>query len=135
MKLKLEIFITILVRIKKLLDFSNYSNKSKCYCASNALVVRKMNDEIGKIAIEKLLGLKLKMYSILVNSSSEYKKAKDVDNFLLNKKCLRHSMNRYQSINHRIRTYEINKISLFCFDEELYILNYGTNKLDLSAYS
>ena len=44
-------------------------------------------------------------------------------------------MNRYQSINHRIRTYEINKISLFCFDEELYILNYGTNKSDLSAYS
>ena len=31
---------------------------------------------------------------------------------LLNKKCLRHSMNRIQSKDHRIRTYEINKICL-----------------------
>ena len=39
-------------------------------------------------------------------SHDEYK------NFLLNKKCLRHLMNRIQSKNHRIGTYEISKISL-----------------------
>ena len=35
---------------------------------------------------------------------------------LLNNKSVRHSMNRIQSTNHRIETYEINKISLSCFD-------------------
>ena len=42
-------------------------------------------------------------------SHNEYK---DV---LLNNKCIRHSMNRIQSKDHRIGTYEINKISLSCF--------------------
>ena len=45
-------------------------------------------------------------------SHNEYK---DV---LLNKKCLRHLMNRIQSKDHRIGTYEINNISLHCFDDK-----------------
>ena len=48
-------------------------------------------------------------------SHNEYK---DV---LLNKKCIRHSMNRIHSKDHRIRTFEINKISLSCFDDKIYI--------------
>ena len=31
-------------------------------------------------------------------------------------------MNRIQSKNHRIGIYEINKISLSCFDDKIYIL-------------
>ena len=50
---------------------------------------------------------------------------------LLNKKCLRDSMNRIQSKNHRIGTYEINKISLSCFDDKIYILNNGIDALTL----
>ena len=38
-------------------------------------------------------------------------------------------MNRIQSKNHRIGTYEINKISLSWFDDKLYILNTGYNRL------
>ena len=34
---------------------------------------------------------------------------------------MRHSMNRTQSKDHKIETYEINKISLFCFDDKIYI--------------
>ena len=73
------------------------------------------------------------MYSFLVNNN-EHKKSNCVNrnvvatlshneykHFLLNKKCLRHSMNRSQSKDHKIRTYEINNISLFCFDDKLYI--------------
>ena len=40
---------------------------------------------------------------------------------LLNSKHIRYSMNRIQSKDHRIRTYEINKISLSCFDDKIYI--------------
>ena len=74
------------------------------------------------------------MYSYLVDNNSENKKAEDRNrnvvatishnvykDFLLNEKCLRHSMNRIQSKNHRIGTYDINKISLSCFDEKMYI--------------
>ena len=41
---------------------------------------------------------------------------------LLNNKYLRHLMNRIQSKNHRIGTYEINQISLSCFDDKIRIL-------------
>ena len=44
---------------------------------------------------------------------------------LLNNKCFRHSINRIQSKNHRIETYEINKISLTGFDDKIYIQNNG----------
>ena len=56
-------------------------------------------------------------------SHNEYK---DV---LLNNKCLRHSINRIQSKDHRIGTYEINKISLSCFDDKIYIKNNGYDGL------
>ena len=71
------------------------------------------------------------IYSYLVHDNSDDKKEngfnrnvvttishneyKDVS---LNKKCLRHLMNRIQSKDHRIGTYEINKISLSCFDDK-----------------
>ena len=42
-------------------DFSSYSAEPKCYDGSNNLVVGKMKDEISGIAIEGLIGLKLKM--------------------------------------------------------------------------
>ena len=40
---------------------------------------------------------------------------------LLNKKYLRHSMNRIQRKNHKIGTYEINEISWSCFYDKIYI--------------
>ena len=53
-------------------------------------------------------------------------KYKDI---LLNNKYLRHSVNRIQSKGHRIRTYEINIISLSCFDDKIYIQNDGYDGL------
>ena len=80
--------------------------------------------------------MKQLVYSYLVDNNSEHKKAKGVNrnivatisyneykDVLLNKKCLRHSMNRIQSKDRKIGTYEINKISLFCFDDKTYIQN------------
>ena len=58
-------------------------------------------------------------------SLNEYK---DV---LLNEKCLRHSVNRIQSKDHRIGTDEINKISLPCFNDKIYIQNNGYDGLTL----
>ena len=80
----------------------------------------------------------------MVEINSEHKKAKGVNRnvvatishneykyVLLNKKCLRHSMNSIQSKDHKIGTYEINKISLSCFDDKIYIQNNGCDGLAL----
>ena len=93
-----------------------------------------MKDKTGCIAIVGFIGLKPKMYSFLVDDNNEHKKAKGVNrnvvvtishneykNVLLNNKCLRHSINRIQSKDDRIGTYEINKIPLSCFDDKIYI--------------
>ena len=63
---------------KELFDSSNYSAESRYYNYLNPLVVVKMNDEMGGVAIDEIVGLKPKMNSILVSNSCEYKKAKDV---------------------------------------------------------
>ena len=78
------------------------------------------------------------MYSLLVDDNIEHKKAKCVNrnhvakkshseykDVLLSNKCLRHSMNRVQSKDHRIGTYEINEVSLSFFDDKIYIQNDG----------
>ena len=44
---------------------------------------------------------------------------------LLNNKCITHPMNRNQSKDNRIETYESNKISLSCFDDKIYMQNNG----------
>ena len=56
-------------------DFSNYLTKSKYYDNSSKLVIGKMKDETGGVAIEEIFGLKLKMHSFLVDNN-EHKKQK-----------------------------------------------------------
>ena len=64
---------------KQMFDFSNYFSKSKYYDDSTTLVIGEMKGEMGGVAIEKFVGLKLKIYSILLSDSSEYRKAKNVN--------------------------------------------------------
>ena len=88
------------------------------------------------------------MYSFLVVDSSEHKKAKGMNenvvatirhneykDILLNKKYLRHLMNRIQIIDHKIGTSEIKKIYLTCLDDKIYILNNGSDGLALGYQS
>ena len=44
-------------------------------------------------------------------------------------------MNRIQSKDHRIGTYEINKTSLSCFDDKIYIQNNAYDGLALGYQS
>ena len=46
-------------------------------------------------------------------------------NVLFNKKIIRHKMKRIQSKKHKLETYEIDKISLSCFDDKRYVLDDG----------
>ena len=63
----------------------NESNESKYYNNSNKLVVDKMKDETGGVAIKELVGLKSKMYSFMVDDSSDHKKVKGVNKYVVAK--------------------------------------------------
>ena len=45
--------------------------------------------------------------------------------FYLKKKIIRHKMKIIQSKKHKLGTYEIDKISLSCFDDKRYVLDDG----------
>ena len=55
-----------------------------------------------------------------VSIETEFNKFKDV---LFNKKIIKHKIERIQSKKHKLRTYEIDKISLSCFDDKRYVLD------------
>ena len=101
--------------------FSNYSIDSKFF---NEF----FKDEFGGVIISEFIGLKSKMYSIKKIVGKEHNTAKGVSiatqfnkfKFVLfNKKIIRHKMKRIQSKKHKLGTYEIDKISLSCFDDEI----------------
>ena len=121
--------------------FSSYLSNSKYYDNSNKLVIGRKKDEAWFITVGETVGLKPKIYSFSVGNH-ERKKAKGVNKnvvatishneykeVLWNKKYLRHSM--IQSKDYRIGTYEINKISLSCFDHKICIQNNGCDRLVL----
>ena len=98
----------------------------------------KMKDEFNGVKISEFVGLKSKMYSLIACNDKEVSKAKGVNkklrhneyiDVLFGRKVVRHKMKRIQSKLHIIGTYELNKISLSCFDDKRYILDDGINTL------
>ena len=119
---------------KYLFDFSNYSKVSKFFYETNKKVIGKMKDEFGGVIVSEFVGLNSKMYSMKKIDGKEFNTAKGVsiatelDEFkdiLFNKKIIRHKMKRIQSKKHKLGTYEIDKISLSCFDDKRYVLDDG----------
>ena len=119
---------------KDFFDFSNYLKGSKFFNETNKKVIGKMKDEFGGVIVSEFVGLKSKMYSIKkidgkehntakgVSIATEFDKFKDV---LFNEKIIRRKMKRIQSKKHKLGTYEIDKISLSCFDDKRYVLDDG----------
>ena len=66
-------------RDKDMFHFRNFSTKSKYYDDSNKLVVGKIKDKTVGVPLEKFVGLKPRIYSFLVDDSTEHKKAKEVN--------------------------------------------------------
>ena len=58
--------------------------------------------------------------------ATEFDKLKDVS---FNEKIIRHKMKRIQSEKHKLGTYEINKISLLCFDNKRHVFDDGIRAL------
>ena len=49
--------------------------------------------------------------------------------FCLIKKIIRHKMRRIHAKNHKIGTYEVDKVSLPCYDDKRFVLNDGIHTL------
>ena len=119
---------------KDFFDFSNYPKDSKFFDETNKQIIGKMKDEFGGVILDEFAGLKSKTYSIKTIDGKECNTAKGVstgiefnkfENVLFNKKIIRHKMKRIQAKKHKIGTYEIDKISLSCFDDKRYVLDDG----------
>ena len=66
-----------------------------------------------------------------VNIATEFNEFKDT---LFGKKVLRHKMRRIESKKHKLVIYEINKISLLCFDDKRFVLDDGIHALALAYF-
>ena len=128
-------FCLILAIILKILDFMILFNKK---------VIGKMKGEVRGNITNKFAGLKSKMYILVTAEGKEIKKAKAINKkvverirhkeyveMLFGRGLMRHNMKRINSKLHRIRTYDICKISLSCFDDKGHVLDDGVNS---SAY-
>ena len=117
---------------KDLFDFSNYSKDSMFYDSTNKKVIGKMKDEYGGAIVDEFIGLKSKIYSIKKIDGSESTTAKGVNittEFNEFKDVLLNKMKRIRAKKHKIGIYEIDKISLSCFDDKRQVLDDGVHTL------
>ena len=125
-----------------LFDNSDYPKSSKFFFDENKKVIGKFKDEAAGKPIIEFVGLKSKMYSCRTESKNnktakEVKKnviKKDIShsnylNCLQNNRIMQHKMRTIRSEYHQISSYQINKISLSCYDDKRYILDDGITGL------
>ena len=124
---------------KDMFDNSDYPENSPYYCNANKKVIGKFKDEACGVPIVEFIGLKSKMYSYVKDNEKDGRTAKgikknaiknnikhkDYKNELLNSEQLHHKMKTIRSQKHQLGSYEINKVSLSCFDDKRYIHDNG----------
>ena len=124
-----------LFKHKHLSDFSNYP---KDFDRTNKKFIGKMKDVTKGKIIDEFVRLKSKMYSMKniddkeSNTAQGVNTATEVNEFkyiLFNKKVVSHKMKIIQSKKNKVGTCEINKISLSCFDDKRFVLDYGIDTL------
>lgn len=122
-------------------DNSDYSEDSEFYDKTNKKVIGKFKDEAAGEIIREFVGLRSKMYPYIKEHKENCKTAKgikkivikkdikheDFRNTLFNNQQMYHKMKTIRSDNHQLESYELNKVSLPCFDDKSYA--YGNYKI------
>ena len=129
-------------------DNSDYPTNSHFHDNKNKKVIGKFKDEAAGVPIVEFVGLRSKMYSYIKDNDKGGKTAKgikknvikndikheDYKKTLFNNKQLYHKMKTIRSENHQLGSYELNKVSLSCFDDKRYILENGVNSYAYGHY-
>ena len=116
-------------------DNSDYPESSPYFDKANKKVIGKFKDKAAGVPICEFVGLRSKMYSYIKDNNKGGKTAKgikknvikeditneDYKDTLFNNKEMYHKMKTIRSQNHELSSYEINKVSLSCFDDKRYI--------------
>ena len=130
-------------------DNSDYPESSPYFDKTNKKVIGKFKDEAAGVPICEFVGLRSKMYSYIKDNQKGERTAKGIKkniikndikhiNYketLFNKKQMYHKMKTIRSQNHQLGSYEINKVSLSCFDDKRYILEDGINSYAYGHYA
>ena len=130
-------------------DNSGYPESSPYFDKTNKKVIGKFKDEAGGVPICEFVGLRSKMYSYIKDDKKEGNTAKGIkkniiknnikhENYkqtLFENKQMHHTMKTIRSQNHQIGSYEINKVSLSCFDDKRYILEDGISSYAYGHYA
>ena len=130
-------------------DNSDYPEDSKYYSKANKKVIGKFKDEAAGLPIREFIGLRSKMYSYIKEDNKEERTAKgikkniikknikheDYKNILTKNEQMQHRMKTIRSERHELGSYEINKISLSCFDDKRYISQNGIDSLAYGHYA
>ena len=120
-------------------DNSDYNTNSTFFNIDNKKVIGKFKDETAGIPITEFVGLRSKMYSYINDNEQTARTAKGIkkqvikktlthDNYkevLFNNKQMQHTMKTIRSKNHQLGSFELNKISLSCFDDKRFIHENG----------
>ena len=128
-------------------DNSDYPENSPYHCNANKKVISKFKDEAYGVPIVEFIGLKSKMYSYIKSDEKGGKTAKgikknilknnirheDYKNTLIDNEQMHHKMKTICQ-RHQLGSYEINKVSLSCFDDKRYIHDNGTSSYAYGHY-
>ena len=129
-------------------DNSDYNKESPFYNAVNKKVIGKFKDESAGIPITEFVGLRSKMYSYVKDNEQTARTAKgikkqvirkdikheDYKNVLFNNEQIHHKMKTIRSEKHQLGSYELNKISLSCFDDKRFIHQNGITSYAYGHY-
>ena len=126
---------------KNRFDNSDYPESSPYFNKSNKKVIGKFKDEAAGVPVCEFIGLRSKMYSYMKDNDKGGKTAKGIKkniikknithenykNVLFNNEQMHHTMKTIRSNLHQLGSYELNKVSLSCFDDKRYIKEDGIN--------
>ena len=129
-------------------DNSDYQENSPYFDKTNKKVIGKFKDETCGIPITEFIGLRSKMYSYMKDNDKGGKTAKGIKKNIITKnikhedykevlfknKQMHHTMKTHRSNNHQLGSFELNKISLSCFDDKRFIHQNGITSYAYGHY-
>ena len=148
MRLKQKTLVKIFFKDKSKFDNSDYPENSPYFNITNKKVIGCFKDEAAGVPVVEFVGLRSKMYSYMKDNDKGGKTAKGIkknviennlthENYkavLFNDKQIHHKIKTIRSEKHQLGSFELNKISLSCFDDKRFIHENGITSYAYGHY-